>query len=30
MDPSDVAAFERIAGPTLAELGYDLVEAGAS
>jgi len=30
MDPSDVAAFERIAGPTLAELGYEVVEAGAS
>jgi LPS sulfotransferase NodH len=25
MDPGDVATFERIAGPTLAELGYDLV-----
>jgi hypothetical protein len=27
MDPSDVAIFEGIAGPTLAELGYELVEA---
>ncbi len=26
MDPADVAAYERIAGPTLAELGYELVE----
>jgi hypothetical protein len=26
MDPRDVAAFEAIAGPTLAELGYELVE----
>jgi sulfotransferase family protein len=26
MDPRDVAAFERIGGPTLAELGYELVE----
>jgi hypothetical protein len=26
MDPGDVATFERIAGPTLAELGYELVE----
>jgi len=27
MDPADVAVFERIAGPTLAELGYELMEA---
>ena len=27
MDPADVATFEGIAGPTLAELGYELVEA---
>lgn len=27
MDPIDVAAFERIAGPTLAELGYEVVAA---
>jgi hypothetical protein len=26
MDPGDVAAFEAIAGPTLAELGYELRE----
>jgi hypothetical protein len=26
MDPRDVATFEGIAGPTLAELGYELVE----
>src|SRR5919204_234741 len=26
MEPRDVAAFEAIAGPTLAELGYELVE----
>jgi hypothetical protein len=26
MSPDDVATFERIAGPTLAELGYDLME----
>jgi sulfotransferase family protein len=29
MEPRDVAAFEAIAGPTLAELGYELVEARA-
>jgi hypothetical protein len=27
MDPEVIAAFEAIAGPTLAELGYELVEA---
>ena len=26
MDPGDVTRFERIAGPTLAELGYELTE----
>ena len=30
MQPRDVAAFEAIAGPTLAELGYELVEASAA
>jgi hypothetical protein len=28
MDAADVAAYERIAGPTLVELGYGLVEHG--
>jgi Sulfotransferase family len=30
MEPRDVAAFEAIAGPTLAELGYELVESSDS
>jgi hypothetical protein len=30
MEPRDVAAFEAIGGPTLAELGYELVEAAAA
>ena len=30
MDPADVATYEAIAGPTLAELGYELVEARVS